>query len=112
MKTTTHDPFVYPIGERIKYFRKNKNISTNKLANMAGISQSYLRDIELSNKNPTVEILYLICNALGVSLKTFFDTDNFLNFSEDPLFQRIYQLSPDQRNALLIFLDKMLNITE
>ena len=43
------------VGSRIKYFRCKKNISVNKLANLAGVSQSYLRDVELGNKQPTIE---------------------------------------------------------
>ena len=57
------------IGEKITYYRKKKNYSVNKLANLAGISQSYLRDIELGNKNPTIEFLSYICEALNISLK-------------------------------------------
>lgn len=60
------------VSERIVSLRTSKNITTNKLANMAGISQSYLRDIELGIKNPTVEILRYICDALDISLQTFF----------------------------------------
>lgn len=60
------------ISERIISLRTSKNLTTNKLANMAGISQSYLRDIELGVKNPTVEMLRYICDALGISLQTFF----------------------------------------
>lgn len=94
----------YPIGERIKYFRMQKGYSTNKLANESGISQSYLRDIELQNKNPTVEIIYLICKTLGITLKQFFDDDTSDSISNDPLIQKIYQLSPEQRESLLAFL--------
>ena len=39
------------IGYLIKQFRTSKGYSVNKLANMSGISQSYLRDVELGNKN-------------------------------------------------------------
>lgn len=95
----------YPVGERIKFYRYKKGLSTNKLANMSGISQSYLRDIELGLKNPTVEIIYLICQALDISLKEFFDEDCTDGFTEDPLMQRIYQLSPEQRKSLLCFLN-------
>ena len=63
---------VFDVGARIVQLRQNKNITTNKLANMAGISQSFLRDIELGNKNPTVETLSYICSALDVSLQYFF----------------------------------------
>ena len=57
------------VGKRIIQLREDKGISTNKLANLAGISQSYLRDIELGNKQPTVEYLSYICDALGITLK-------------------------------------------
>ena len=60
------------VGKRIVELRERKNISTNKLANLAGISQSYLRDIEMGKKNPTVEMLSYICFALGISLQDFF----------------------------------------
>ena len=60
------------VGKRIVELRERKNISTNKLANLAGISQSYLRDIEMGKKNPTVEMLSYICFALGISLQDVF----------------------------------------
>lgn len=93
------------IGKRIAYFRTKKGYSVNKLANLAGISQSYLRDIELENKNPTVEILSYLCDALGISLRDFFDDNTSANFTNDPLIERIYHLSPKQRKALLEFLN-------
>lgn len=92
------------IGEKIKYFRIQKGISTNKLANLAGISQSYLRDVEMDNKNPTIEILYLICQALNITIVQFFDDKNSELLSDDPLIQRIYQLTPRQKDTLLAFL--------
>lgn len=68
------------IGNRIIELRKKKQISTNKLANLAGISQSYLRDIEMNKKNPTVEILTFICFALDISIQEFFtESDSQIN---------------------------------
>ena len=95
------------IGERITFFRTQKNITINKLATQAGISQSFLRDIELGNKKPSVETLSYICDALKISLKDFFDDGSVSSISDDPLIQRIYQLSSEQRNALLLFLNTM-----
>ena len=67
------------VGKRIKQLREQKNYTINKLANEAGVSQSYLRDIELENKNPTIEFLSLICKTLNISLKDFFDDAIFEN---------------------------------
>ena len=63
------------VGKRIIELRKTRGYTTNKLATRAGISQSYLRDIELGNKNPTVEMITLICDALDISLCAFFNTE-------------------------------------
>ena len=88
------------VGKRITELRQKKGITVNKLANLAGVSQSYLRDIELGNKQPTVEYLSYICEALGVSLHTFFDEKGYV----DELESVIIRLSPAQRRSLLDFL--------
>lgn len=95
------------VGKRITFFRTAKNYSVNKLATLSGISQSYLRDIELGNKNPTIEILSYICDALTISLREFFDEQTDNQFCDDPLIAKIYHLTPKQREALLAFLDSM-----
>ena len=100
----THESYEYPVGDRLRFFREHKQISTNKLANLAGISQSYVRDIEMGNKNPTIEVLFQLCKALDISLRDFFDDDNKVLIN-DPLSTRIYRLNSVQREALLAFLN-------
>lgn len=94
---------MFNIGKRITYFRQQKNITVNKLANIAGISQSYLRDIELGKKQPTVEYLSYICDALNVSLAAFFTDDNDSN-TLNSLFNK---LNPHQQQSLMDFLQTM-----
>lgn len=96
------------IGKRITYFRTAKNYSVNKLANLAGISQSYLRDVELGNKNPTVEMLSVICDTLELSLTDFFNDESTKQLENDPLLSKIYQLTPEQKETLLDFLDSII----
>ena len=67
------------VGERIAALREQKNLSVNKLANMSGISQSFLRDIERGKKNPTVETLSYFCEALNITLTEFFSDNNEVN---------------------------------
>ncbi len=93
------------VGTRIKQLREMKGYSINKLANKAGVSQSYLRDIELSSKNPTVAFISLVCEQLEISLKDFFNDTEETPFENDPLVQRIYQMTPIQREKLLGFLN-------
>lgn len=63
------------VGKRIVELREQRGMSTNKLANLSGISQSYLREIELCQKNPTVEVLSYLCDALNISLSQFFSEE-------------------------------------
>lgn len=96
------------IGQRIKYFRTAKKFSVNKLANLAGISQSYLRELELGKyDNPSIDTITWITDALGISLVEFFDESHMEQLKEDPLLEQICHLSPKQRKALEFFLQSI-----
>ena len=90
------------VGKRIVNLRLKQGMSTNKLANLAGISQSYLRDIELGKKHPTVEYLSYICDALKISLKDFFDEEK-----DKELEISISKLSEIQQSKLIDFLNTL-----
>lgn len=90
------------IGNRIIELRKGKNMSTNKLANLAGISQSYLRDLEMNKKNPTVEMLSYICFALGISVHDFFAEPN--NRINPYLLSAIQSLNDNEQIKLSEFI--------
>ncbi len=61
------------VGNRITALREARGITTNRLANLCGLSQSFIRSVELGEKGITVESLNLICDTLKISLKDFFD---------------------------------------
>jgi transcriptional regulator with XRE-family HTH domain len=96
------------VAERIKFFRERKGITVNKLANTAGVSQSFLREIELGKKKPTVETLDVLCDALGVTLRDFFDEATLSPASNDGLDEAIFKLSPEQRRKLAEFIKTMI----
>ena len=94
---------MFEVGKRITHFRKQRGLTTNALANLAGISQSYLRELELGNKKPTVEYLEYICDALKISLVTFFDVEN----EQDELQKNIDTLTKKQKKKLSDFLESL-----
>lgn len=61
------------IGKKIKFIRKSKSINQNKLAQLSGISNTYLSDIENLRTVPSLKTLNSLAIALGVSLKDFLD---------------------------------------
>ncbi|MGN0518368.1 MAG: helix-turn-helix domain-containing protein [Acutalibacteraceae bacterium] len=90
------------VGSRITELRQEKGISVNKLANLSGVSQSYLRDVELGNKQPTVEYLDYICEGLGITLKEFFDDND-----KSGLEKAMLKLTPEQKYKLISFLESL-----
>ena len=94
------------VHARITKLREERGYSVNKLANLAGISQGFLREIELGQKKPGIDTLSYICDALHISLRDFFD-DGELTKKDDELMQEINRLTMSQRCALLKFLKAM-----
>ncbi len=56
------------IGKVLKERRKFLNVTQEDLADIAGISERTLRDIEKGLANPELESLMNICEVLGLEL--------------------------------------------
>ena len=91
-------------SERIKYFREKSNMSQNMLADKAGISQSHLRRVELGESRITVDHLEMICDALGITLKDFFDVPN----DKSDILSLLSNLSAEQKSLLIEFLKSII----
>lgn len=52
-------------GAKLRALRMEKGVRQNRLAGMAGISKSYLCDMERGRASPTIETLARIAEALG-----------------------------------------------
>ena len=50
----------------IREKRIERGMNQAQLAKAAGISQPYVNEIELGQKNPTVDVLIRICRALDI----------------------------------------------
>lgn len=64
---------VKAIGERIRSFRLELQISQEELANEADIPLSQIGRIERGETNPTISTLFVIAEALKTDLKTIVD---------------------------------------
>jgi len=62
------------IRDNIKKYRKEKNLTQQDLADLAGISRQYVTDIENENRNKhiTIAILGRIADAMNVNIELFF----------------------------------------
>ena len=91
------------IGKRIKFLREKCDYTQNSLAERAGVSQTHLRRVELGQADITVGHLQLICDALGVSLRDFFNSHE----DTEDLASATSKLTPKQNKLLLDFLKSL-----
>ncbi len=91
------------IGSRLMNLRKQYGYTQNGLADKAGVSQTHLRRVELGQADITVNHLELLCDALSISLKDFFDVET----SDDKMAIAISKLSPKQKILLTDFLNSL-----
>lgn len=62
------------LGQRIAEIRKTQNISQKQLALMSNINKGYLSEIENGISNISVNKLFRVADALGISAKDLFST--------------------------------------
>ena len=90
------------VGERITQLREQRGYTTNKLANESGLSQSFVRAVELGEKGITVVNLEYLCKVLDVSLQDFFSYTGSEIRGE--LTALLSKLTQEQQAALCAFL--------
>ena len=60
------------VGQRIKNFRERKNLTQARMAEMIGVSETYVGFIEQGVRNPSISTLDKIARVLGVKLSDLF----------------------------------------
>ncbi len=101
------DRRLHDVGDFIRLQREAARISVRRLAELAGVSNPYLSQIERGLRRPSAEILQQIAKALQISAETLYVRAGFL--ADEPVehdavrdaIARDPKLTPDQRRALL-----------
>ncbi len=88
------------IGTKIKKLREKKGLSRNELANLSGISPTYVYQLEQGLKSPTISYLEYLCGGLGVTLEQFFITDEKLD-------DELSLLTADQKSIINQFIKSL-----
>lgn len=91
------------IADRIRVLREKSGYTQNSLAERAGVSQSHLRRVELGQADITVGHLQLICDALEISVRDFFN----INEESEELSVALSNLTPKQKRLLIDFLKSL-----
>lgn len=91
------------VSKRLITLRERCGFTQNGLAERAGVSQSHLRRVELGQADVTIGHLQLLCDAMGISIRDFFEqTDD-----SDDIAVAFSKLSPKQKTLLLEFINSL-----
>ncbi len=95
------------ISKRIKELRDKHNLSTNKLADKSGVTQSFITDTENCKTNISVNKLSKICDAFGITLQDFFNDQQEINININKLIHNAKKLNDEQIKKLNDFIEAM-----
>jgi transcriptional regulator with XRE-family HTH domain len=92
------------LGEKLRELRKERQLTLDKLAERAGMSKSYLWELEnRESQRPSAEKLTALADVLGVAASYFFEEDVRAPEERhlDEAFFRGYQkLDPEAKEQL------------
>lgn len=96
----------YEIGERIKLFREDRNMSQKDFAEKIGVSNSRVSNWEQGINRPDVDLLKKICEILNVSpselLDVHLDTEELTEHEKQIILN--YRIKADLQKAVNILL--------
>lgn len=70
----------FSLSERLKHLRETRNLTQKDLAELANVSQPTIAHIEKGTKDPSVNTLSKIANALDIHISTLFTTNEIFVF--------------------------------
>lgn len=94
------------LGAFIREQRRSTHLSLRKLAEIAGVSNPYLSQIERGLRRPSADILQQIARALSISSESLYVRAGMLEPAHDRVdviaeIRRDTTLLPDQRQTLI-----------
>ena len=98
------------IGQNIKHYRNEKHMTQEVLAEKTNLSVKYIGHLELGNRNPSLETLIKIANALEIStdLLLFDLVDSSYKDKNCYLNEKISKLSKENQKIIHSVINAMI----
>lgn len=107
------------LGLRIRYYRKQRNLSQEKLAELCSLHPTYIGQIERGEKNATIESLFHIARGLNISLGELLTHLGDIPESKEKadslplsMYRKMMLLPPEKQKQLSCIIDAILSFSE
>lgn len=94
---------MFDVGKRIKEMRIEHGLKGVDLAGELGVSKGYLSKVESNKTGVSLETLENICEAIGITLAQFFQTD--IKAVDMSVLEAISGLSDEKKKQLSLFVN-------
>lgn len=92
---------------RLKQIRKARKITLDDLADMAGLSKSFLSQLETGSREPSSATLQAIASALSVTMRDLIEGGD--TATVESAVAKFSRLSPDMQAQAEAYLDFLLS---
>ena len=99
------------VGDKLRALRKQNKLTLKELSKKTSLSISFISDIENKRRNPSIDNLKILANALNVSVSELLDeklyapTTNKVNNNDDEDLRRIERarnkMNPEQKEKMM-----------
>lgn len=72
MNNTRNQTLIIAFGKHIRFLRKEKKLTMEKLAELANVEYTQIANIERGKTNTTISTAYALAKALSVSFEKLF----------------------------------------
>jgi len=78
------------LGNRIRYYRKQKRLSQEELAELCNVHPTYIGQLERGEKNATLESISKLSHGLDISLDELLKDIDTMNSSSENIALEVY----------------------
>lgn len=99
------------VGDKLRSLRKQNKLTLKELSEKTNLSISFISDIENKRRNPSIDNLKILANALNVSISELLDEKlyapkaNKINNNDDEDLRRIERarnkMNPEQKEKMM-----------
>ena len=103
----------YFYGTKLRYYRKQNNMTQEQVAQLIGVDPKYVRQLELGKNKGSVKLLIKFCNVYNITPNEVLgDLINSLNVKSDldELDSNFSKLSKRDKKIILSMINRMLEI--
>ena len=102
------------LGLRIRYYRKERNITQEKLAEICNLHPTYIGQLERGEKNATIESIYRIAKGLNIPISKLLENVEQMEIDSEiiplDIYQRLMTLPRSKQDSIRKILIEMIGL--